>query len=364
MEAMLRADGRNAGLIGTLGTRFAGTTLPSALTTPEALELQGLLAAMVKEGVTDVAMEASSQALDLGRLNACSFSSAIFTNLSQDHLDFHGTMDAYLAAKTKLFSELVRGNRAPILINIDGEAGLTLSSSLSSRPVTYGLKAGADYVAEAVQLAATGVNFRIRHGSQSDEVFCRVPGRFSVYNALAAWAWAEECGVSPQARREALANLAVPGRFESVTDGDFQVIVDYAHTPDGLENVLTAAREITAGRLIAVFGCGGDRDRTKRPLMGAAVAKYADFAFVTSDNPRTEDPEKIIADILPGLRDFTCEKITDRRQAIVSAVRLARAGDTVVIAGKGHEDYQIIGREQFPFDDREEARQALREQKQ
>ncbi|MDR1321493.1 MAG: UDP-N-acetylmuramoyl-L-alanyl-D-glutamate--2,6-diaminopimelate ligase [Gracilibacteraceae bacterium] len=362
IERVALAAGRPAGSIGTLGARFGGQTAPTAHTTPEAAELQGLLAQMAASGVREVAMEVSSQGLDLGRLGGCRFAAAVFTNLTQDHLDYHGTMERYLAAKAELFASLT----APAgfaLLNTDDEAGRRLAALTPCRLATYALDdPAADYRAVNIRQTADGVRFTVRRGLTAEEVFCPVPGRFSVYNALAAWAWGLESGCGAETARRALAGAETPGRFELIRAGQkFRVVVDYAHTPDGLANVLDAAREITSGRLLTVFGCGGDRDRGKRPLMGEAAARRSDHVVLTSDNPRGEAPEAIISDIAPGVRGkgASWEIIPDRRTAIRRAVAMAAAGDTVVIAGKGHEDYQIIGAEKFPFDDREEARLAL-----
>ncbi|MDR1604955.1 MAG: UDP-N-acetylmuramoyl-L-alanyl-D-glutamate--2,6-diaminopimelate ligase [Gracilibacteraceae bacterium] len=361
MAEAVRAAGRPAGLIGTLGARCGGRIVPTEHTTPEAVVLQALLAWMAEEGAREVIMEASSQALDLRRVDGCVFAAAVFTNLTQDHLDYHGDMERYLEAKARLFTALTAPD-AFALLNADSEAGRRLAALTPCRRVTYGLEnPAADYAAGQIRQEAGGVRFVVRRGEEAEELFCATPGRFSVYNALTVWAWGRESGYEPEALRRALA-AGVPGRFETIRAGqDFRVIVDYAHTPDGLDNVLAAAREITTGRLITVFGCGGCRDRGKRPLMGAAAARHSDYIIITSDNPRTEDPEAIISDIEPGVRGKKVywEIIPDRRGAIRRAVALAATGDTVVVAGKGHEDYQIIGEEKFPFDDREEVRLAL-----
>jgi UDP-N-acetylmuramoyl-L-alanyl-D-glutamate--2,6-diaminopimelate ligase len=362
MERAAREAGRPAGLIGTLGARWGERVVPTEHTTPEAVTLQALLAWMAESGARETIMEASSQALDQGRVNGCLFAAAVFTNLTQDHLDYHGDMENYLMAKARLFTALTAPDGFA-LFNADSEAGRRLAALTPCRRVTYGLEnPAADYAAGSIRQEADGVRFTVRRrGETAEELFCATSGRFSVYNALAAWAWGRESGFAPAALRRALA-AGVPGRFETIRAGqNFRVIVDYAHTPDGLDNVLAAAREITAGRLITVFGCGGDRDRGKRPLMGTAAAQWSDYVIITSDNPRTEDPAAIISDIAPGVRDkgTEWEILPERREAIRRAVALAAAGDTVMIAGKGHEDYQIIGREKFPFDDRTEARLAL-----
>ena len=310
-------------------------------------------------------MEGSSHALDLGRVNGCEFDAGIFTNLTQDHLDYHQTMEKYLAAKAKLFSGLHGHKSAKVsVLNGDDPAFQSLKDSSAAPVVSYGLTPGLDYCAGNPEIRPDGVSFQVDFKGKTQQIHFATPGIFSVYNALAAFAWGVERGFAPELVAHALEEIhGVPGRFESIKMGQpFQVIVDYAHTPDGLENVLRTARSFTKGRLITVFGCGGDRDRTKRPIMGKASAEWSDFIIVTSDNPRTEDPLQIIQDIVPGVAGADYVLQPDRREAIFSAVEQAGAGDTVLIAGKGHEDYQIIGKEVHPFDDRLVARDALRRQ--
>lgn len=318
---------------------------------------------MVDKGVNTAVMEVSSHALSLGRVNGCVYSAGIFTNLSQDHLDYHHSMQEYLEAKAILFAGMHQDEQTQFaVLNADDESCRYLKQKAACRTVTYGLNNQADFTAHNIKLSAQGVEFDVRYHGLNSRVFYSTPGKFSVYNALAAFAWGIMAGYNLDTVQRALKKIkGVPGRFQSIRQGQpFLVIVDYAHTPDGLVNVLTAAREITSGRLITVFGCGGDRDRTKRPLMGKAAGELSDYVIVTSDNPRTEDPEKIIEDILPGLKAANYKVVTDRREAIVEACLLAAEGDTVLIAGKGHEDYQIIGTEKIHFDDREEVEKALR----
>lgn len=366
VERIAMKEGKKVGLIGTLGARIAGREIPGSRTTPEAIDLQKLQAEMVDEGVELAVMEVSSHALVLGRVEGCEFDAGIFTNLTQDHLDYHKTMEEYLEAKAKLFSGLTGSKQPKIgVVNGDDPAAETLLKVSAASVVTYGVKAkNLDYRAEEVELTAEGVRFNVQFKGRTQKVHYATPGMFSVYNALAAFAWAVESGREPALVAEALEEIqGVPGRFESVRMGQsFQVIVDYAHTPDGLENVLRTAREFTQGRLITVFGCGGDRDKGKRPKMGTIAAELSDFVLVTSDNPRTEEPREIIKDILVGVTGVEYTALENRREAIESACRLAKPGDTILIAGKGHEDYQIIGKEVFPFDDREVAREALRRQ--
>lgn len=362
VEKIARLGGKKTGLIGTLGARIGDQELPGQHTTPESTEIQKLLADMAAAKVELAVMEVSSHALDLGRVNGCIYQAAIFTNLSQDHLDYHKDMQEYLEAKALLFSGM---NQAPgqfAVLNADDPSYELIKKSAACQVVTYGVDSPADFKAENLQLTDRGANFEVSFQGVKAQVFYSTPGKFSVYNALAAFAWGVTAGYPLKVVIEALAAMkGVPGRFESIRQGQpFLVIVDYAHTPDGLENVLRTAREITTGRLITVFGCGGDRDRKKRPLMGEVAARLSDYLVVTSDNPRTEDPDKIIEDIMPGIGSADHKIIVDRHGAINHACSIALPGDTIIIAGKGHEDYQIIGTEKIHFDDREEVQTALR----
>lgn len=356
--------GKKVGLIGTLGARINGRAIPGERTTPEAIEVQKLLAEMVAEGVNLAVMEVSSHALVLGRVAGCEFDAGIFTNLTQDHLDYHKTMEDYLAAKSLLFSNLkgTKQLKKISILNGDDPVFRELSQASIASVVSYGINNKVDYRAENVEVTPEGVRFQVQFKGTVQEVWYATPGFFSVYNALAAFVWGVERGYPPATVAEALSEIAgVPGRFESVRQGQpFQVIVDYAHTPDGLENVVRTAKSFTKGRLFTVFGCGGDRDRTKRPLMGEVASRGSDFLIVTSDNPRTEDPDQIIKEILTGVAGVEHVALADRREAIWSACRQAKPGDTILIAGKGHETYQIFGKEVHPFDDREVAREALR----
>ncbi|WP_047810787.1 UDP-N-acetylmuramoyl-L-alanyl-D-glutamate--2,6-diaminopimelate ligase [Desulfosporosinus acididurans] len=364
IEKIASHQKQKAGIIGTLGARIDGREIPGDRTTPEAIEVQKLLGEMVSEGVSVAVMEVSSHALDLGRVAGCEFDVGIFTNLTQDHLDYHKTMEEYLNAKSKLFANL-KGEKQPkfSILNGDDPAFLKLVKVSSAPVVSYGIhNQEADYRAEYVQVTADGVLFKVRFEGKIQDITYATPGFFSVYNALAAFVWGVERGYDPKDVAEALAEIpGVPGRFESVRCGQpFQVIVDYAHTPDGLENVVRTARDFTQGKLITVFGCGGDRDRGKRPLMGRVASQESDFLIVTSDNPRTEDPQLIIQEILQGISTTDYLALPDRREAIEKACHMAKPGDTVLIAGKGHETYQIFGTEVHPFDDREVARESLR----
>jgi UDP-N-acetylmuramoyl-L-alanyl-D-glutamate--2,6-diaminopimelate ligase len=364
IERIAIKEGKKVGIIGTLGARISGREIPGSRTTPEAIDLQKLLAEMVDEGVKLAVMEVSSHALVLGRVTGCEFDAGIFTNLTQDHLDYHKTMEEYLQAKAQLFSGLsgLKGPKVGV-VNGDDPASEHLGKVSAVPVVTYGVNSeNLDYKAEEIELKVGGIQFTVSFKGRSEKVVYSTPGMFSVYNALAAFAWGVESGRDPRLVAEALAEIeGVPGRFESVRMGQpFQVIVDYAHTPDGLENVLRTAREFTQGRLITVFGCGGDRDKGKRPKMGTIAAELSDYVLVTSDNPRTEEPREIIKDVLGGVIGVEYSAIENRREAIESACRMAKPGDTILIAGKGHEDYQIIGKDVFPFDDRQVAREALR----
>ncbi|HZK83398.1 MAG TPA: UDP-N-acetylmuramoyl-L-alanyl-D-glutamate--2,6-diaminopimelate ligase [Desulfosporosinus sp.] len=363
IEKIGTMHGKKVGLIGTLGSLIDGREIPGERTTPEAIEVQQLLGEMVAEGVSLAVMEVSSHAMDLGRVAGCEFDAGIFTNLTQDHLDYHKTMSDYLHAKSRLFSSL-EGNKQPkiSILNGDDSSFKALREASAAPVVSYGIDNAVDYRAENVAVSTEGVHFVVRFRGSTQSIQYSTPGIFSVYNALAAFAWGVERGYNPGSVAEALAEIpGVPGRFESIRLGQpFQVIVDYAHTPDGLENVVRTAKGFTKGKLITIFGCGGDRDRGKRPLMAEAASQWSDFVIVTSDNPRTEDPDEIIKEVLAGISGVDYVALRDRREAIWSACRMAKTGDTILIAGKGHETYQIFGTEVHSFDDREVAREALR----
>lgn len=362
VSALYRLRGP-VGLIGTIHNRIGDQVLPVERTTPESSDLQELLHRMADEGVQRVAMEVSSHALSLYRVEGCRFRAALFTNLTQDHLDFHHDMNEYFQAKASLFLRL-EPEAVPV-INIDDPYGARLSRMLGRRAVTYGLKEGALVRAVDPGIGPRGTRFTVESAWGRFPLELRLVGKFNVYNALAAVALGLAEGFSAEEIAQAVSAVeGVPGRFEPVYRGqDFGVIVDYAHTPDGLDNVLLAARKITLGRVIAVFGCGGDRDRTKRPLMGRIGVEKADLAIITSDNPRTEDPLAILEDVEQGVRGVKDAAryviVPDRREAIGRALEEAGTGDIVIIAGKGHEDYQIIGQTKFPFDDRKVAAEKL-----
>jgi UDP-N-acetylmuramoyl-L-alanyl-D-glutamate--2,6-diaminopimelate ligase len=354
VHAVLEAAVGAAGLLGTVGSRVGRVVEPVARTTPESVDLQALLRRMVDAGDRACAMEVSSHALELERVAGVHFAAAGFTNLTQDHLDFHPDMEHYFAAKARLFRD------APGAINIGDPYGRRLAGSAGGPVLTYARgDSDADVRPHAVEIGAGGaIGLIVSTPRGRVPLDVRLRGGFNVENVLCAVALAELLELPHAAVRTGIALVrGVPGRFEAVEAGQpFTVLVDYAHTPDGLSNVLSSAREITMGRLICVFGCGGDRDRGKRPLMGRVARRLADIAIVTSDNPRSEDPEAIIAEIMDGI---PMDAEPDRRAAIERAVGLAREGDVLVIAGKGHEQGQQFADRTLPFDDRTVAQEAL-----
>lgn len=366
VAAVGEAAGERVALTSTVEYRVGDEREKAERTTPESSDTQRLLRRAVSRGCRLAVMESSSQAIDLHRCDELHYAAAVFTNLTRDHLDYHGTMDDYFAAKRRLFDGSLGSRPRASVLNVDDERGARLARELEAEGapvVRYGLGAGAEVTARDVENSLEGT--RLRLVTPGGELSLRSPlvGRPHVYNILAAAGTGLALGYTLETVGRAVETCAgAPGRFERVEHaGDFAVVVDYAHTDDALVNVLRTAREVTRGRVVTVFGCGGDRDRTKRAPMGEAAASLSDVVILTSDNPRTEDPERIFADIEAGLRNTSKPylKIADRREAIRRAVGEARAGDLVVIAGKGHEDYQIVGRETFHFDDKEEARAAL-----
>jgi UDP-N-acetylmuramoyl-L-alanyl-D-glutamate--2,6-diaminopimelate ligase len=360
LYAILAAAGLRPGLLGTIESRVGGERRPAIRTTPEAIDLQRTFREMFDAGDRSCAMEATSHGSELGRLDGVRFSALAFTNLTQDHLDFHETMERYFDAKRRLFVE----RRPPAAVNVGDAYGRRLADELrASRHeplVTFGFADDADVRPEALELSAGGATLR----AAGIALTTRLRGRFNVENVLAAVAVSRLLELPDEAVAAGVEHIrGVPGRLEPVDEGQpFTVLVDYSHKPDALENVLRTARELTERRLICVFGCGGDRDRGKRPLMGRIASELADVAIVTSDNPRTEDPDAIITEILEGVSG-PVEVEPDRRAAIARAIELAADGDVLVIAGKGHETYQEINGEKRPFDDREVAREALRMQR-
>jgi UDP-N-acetylmuramoyl-L-alanyl-D-glutamate--2,6-diaminopimelate ligase len=358
LHSVLEAAGRRPGLLGTVESRIGSERRPAVRTTAEAIDLQRAFRAMLDAGNRSCAMEATSHGSELRRLDGVRFAALVFTNLTRDHLDFHGTMERYFEAKRRLF---VEGEPPPAAVNVDDAYGRRLAEELRTRGaaplLTFGLDEAADLRADDLELDAGGASFR----AAGIDVRTRLPGRFNALNALGTVAAAKLIGLADEEIARGIENLGrVPGRFELVDEGQpFAVVVDYSHKPDALAGVLHAARDLARARVICVFGCGGDRDRGKRPLMGRIASELSDVALVTSDNPRSEEPEAIIGEILAGA-DGDIEVEVDRREAIARAIALAREGDVVVIAGKGHEATQEVRGTLLPFDDREVAREALR----
>ena len=358
--------GLRCGLIGTVRYQIGERILPAARTTPESLDLQELLAQMVNAGCRAAAMEVSSHALAQDRTRGLEWDVAVFTNLTQDHLDFHGTMENYFEAKSKLFTQLdgqQKKRKRVAIINIDDRYGEQLLARNDKKvlQITYGMGARADFRASNYRMEFGGMSYQLDARGKSYLVRVPLIGRFNVANSMAALATANALGIG---LREAVLSLSkspqVPGRLEMVpAKRQFRVFVDYAHTPDALLNVLKTLRELEPRQLIVVFGCGGDRDREKRPLMGQVVDLNADHAIITSDNPRKEDPEEIISEVEKGFRSNRYERITDRAEAIARAISLAHPRDIVLIAGKGHEAYQEFADHTIPFDDIQVARRAL-----
>ena len=360
------AAGEPVAMTGTVEYRLGEERKKAGRTTPEATDMQRLLRQAVEIGCRTAVMECSSQAMDFHRCDELDYAVAVFTNLTRDHLDYHKTMENYWFAKQRLFDGRLGKPPKTSVINVDDPRGVELADRLEREGlgvVRYAVKSDADITARDPEFSLSGMRFRLR--MPNDEIDFRSPlvGPPHIYNTLAAVASGLALGYKVKAITRALEQCTgAPGRFERVPhDGDFAVVVDYAHSDDALLNVLRTARDVTRGRIITVFGCGGDRDRTKRAPMGEAAGSLSDVVILTSDNPRTEDPNQILADAEVGIQKTAkpYEKIPDRREAIHQAVSQARPNDLVLIAGKGHEDYQIIGREVFHFDDKEVAREAL-----
>lgn len=346
------------GLIGTIEYMVGEEKYPATHTTPESLELHKLFATMVRKGCTHVVMEVSSHSLHQDRVYGLEFTAAVFTNLTQDHLDYHGTMENYFQAKKILFDNLPSSSWA--ITNNDDAAGLKIVQGTKASVLTYGVSGGPDVSANNVSLSIDGTTFVLRHHKEELNLHAHLVGRFNVYNILAACSAGIALGIpAPSINRGVASFSSVPGRFERILSPDgWSAIVDYAHTPDALEKCLTTIRDVLpaqgSNKIITVFGAGGDRDKTKRPAMGKVVDALSDVAVVTSDNPRTEDPTAIIDDVLKGIgrkNDLLIEP--DRRRAITNALSMARGGDIVLIAGKGHEDYQVVGKTKHHFNDRE-----------
>jgi UDP-N-acetylmuramoyl-L-alanyl-D-glutamate--2,6-diaminopimelate ligase len=384
LESIFKRAGYAPGVIGTINYRFDHEIISAPNTTPESLDLQRILWEMVKAGTSHVIMEVSSHGLDLDRVYGCHFDGAVFTNFTSDHLDYHKTLEHYFRSKRKLFSEsLMRSQKTGrfAVTNTDDPRGEEIVREIDLPVIRYGIDSSGDVSADQITTTFEGLSCRVRTPKGELSIHSKLMGRFNLYNILAAVATGIGMDIPLQAIRDGVEGIeGVSGRFERVENQKrIHVIVDYAHTHDALERVLLGIRSIQSlGKIITVFGCGGDRDRTKRPLMGAVAGKHSDLAVLTSDNPRTEDPLAIMDEVEKGLKSLPLEewhqgeiggwrskrgylKVPDRREAIRMAIRMAQPLDTVLIAGKGHEDYQIIGKKKFPFDDRVEAKKALEE---
>ncbi|MEK6589450.1 MAG: UDP-N-acetylmuramoyl-L-alanyl-D-glutamate--2,6-diaminopimelate ligase [Nitrospinota bacterium] len=367
INSILGMNGYRTGIIGTIDYRFNGEVIPSSHTTPESLDLQGLLRKMADKGVRYCVMEVSSHSLELERVYGMRFETGIFTNLTQDHLDFHGSLEKYFEAKSRLFRDY---GLKKAVINIDDQYGRRLIRDTGAESVlTYSIGGEADVAARDISVSFNGLHFFIDTPLGGLPIESRLIGRHNIYNILASVSAAILEGLSKESILKGILSVdTIPGRLERIEEGqDFMVLVDYAHTDDAMKNILTTARELPHNKLIVVFGCGGDRDRGKRPLMGKVGVMNSDLAIVTSDNPRGEDPLKIIEEIEHGIKGSGFDdkgmryvKIPDRRKAIEFSVSRASRGDIVVIAGKGHENYQIFGDKRIHFDDREVVREAIK----
>ena len=363
IDSILRASGAQTGLFGTIAYHTPRGEHPAPNTTPESLDLQSFFAEIRDAGGSYATLEASSHALAMDRLWGCHFAAAVFTNLTRDHIDFHKTFENYFEAKRRLFEGTGSGVPDAAVVNTDDEWGKKLIA-MAKKTLTYGLENGADLKAKRLQLSFNGLSFLAQTPNGAIQIESALVGRINVYNILAAIGTAIGLGLPNETIETGIRNLrAVSGRFQSVDRGQpFLVVVDYAHTDDALENLIRTARELNAkGRIITVFGCGGSRDRTKRPIMGELSGRLSDLSILTSDNPRQEDPLKIISDIVVGMQKSGGKYMIepDRAKAIHAAIEEAQAGDIVLLAGKGHEDYQIFADRTIHFDDREEARKAL-----
>ena len=363
IESVLNYIKRKTAVIGTVEIRIDGKKRDidfATSTTPDTIELNQMLKIMADEGCEDVIMEVSSHALELNKVDGIDFKVGVFTNLTQDHLDFHKTMENYCDAKAKLFNMCEIGG-----INKDDSWAKRMIEKASCKVYTYGIDSECDFRAEKIEYLMDRVKFSVKIDGKYVDFELGVAGRFSVYNALACISSMVAMGYDIEDIKNGIKNIkGVPGRIQNIPNNKgFNVIVDYAHTPDGLENIINAVREFTKGRVITVFGCGGDRDRTKRPIMGEIVARLGDIAIITSDNPRSEKPEDILKEIEVGVKPLNKEykMVVDRKEAIKVAIEMAKENDSIIIAGKGHEDYQIIGDKTIHFDDAEVAREILGE---
>ena len=354
IKSIIETAGMRIGVIGTnqniIGDKVL-VTQSTTPTTPNALELQQLFAEMVEGSAECVVMEVSSHALELERVHGCHFDVGVFTNLTRDHLDFHKTMENYLHAKAKLFDISDKG-----VVNFDDDGGKTIAGNSACDILKVGLGDGCDLKALNIKISSRGADFDVDYNGRTYPVHIAIPGKFSVYNAICAMGAALQLGIDMDTIIKGLANASgVVGRVEVVpTDTDYTVIIDYAHTPDGLENIISTVKEFAEGRVITLFGCGGDRDNTKRPIMGEIAGRMSDYSIITSDNPRTEDPVLIVEQIEVGMKktDGKYKVIVDRREAIAYALDNAKKNDVIILAGKGQETYQIIGKEKHDFDER------------
>ncbi|WP_346873690.1 UDP-N-acetylmuramoyl-L-alanyl-D-glutamate--2,6-diaminopimelate ligase [Clostridium sp. UBA5988] len=351
LKGILEAKGYKVGLIGTIANYIGNKEIHTEKTTPESLELQQLFKDMVDSDIDYCVMEVSSHSLDLDRVYGIEFSQGIFTNLTQDHLDFHKTFENYFNAKSKLFKICKHS-----VVNVDDSYGIKLLEKINSRVTTYSIEKESDLKGTDINLESTGIIFNLKGNEKTYKVQLPIPGRYNVYNALGCIGAALDEGIDMDTIIEGLSKVTVPGRCENLTLGmnlGFQVIRDYSHTPDSLKNILENLRELTKGKLICIFGCGGDRDRTKRPIMGEIGTELSDIAIITSDNPRSEDPYMILEDIKAGVEKSNYKLIENRREAIKTALLLGEKDDIIVIAGKGHETYQILKNETIHFDEKE-----------
>lgn len=364
VRSILQHFCKKVGLIGTISIDMGGTKVESSRTTPESLDLQRIFNDMVYNDIEYGVMEVSSHSLELGRVDQCTFQIGVFTNLTQDHLDFHGDFENYRKAKEKLFYKTTKAN----IINIDDEHGRIICRRLKDSDVsliTYGIDEKADIMAKDIEINDSGIRFRLITPDYETIIKSSIPGKFSVYNSLAAASVAYAEGIDKEIICRGIEEAGfVPGRSEVLSlDKPYKIIIDYAHAPDGLENILKAINLYAKARIITVFGCGGDRDKTKRPIMGEIAGRLSDFAIITSDNPRSEDPDAIISQIEEGIRNTNCDYICieNRKNAIRHAMMMAKASDIILLAGKGHETYQVLKDRVIDFDEREIVKELLRE---
>lgn len=359
IKAILEEKGYKVGLIGTIANYIGQEEIHTDKTTPESLELHQLFSEMIEKGVNYCVMEVSSHSLELHRVYGIEFVEGIFTNLTRDHLDFHKTFDNYFKAKAKLFSMSKNS-----IINVDDSYGKSIVEMVNKNITTYSIEEPSDLTGENLKLHSRGIEFKLNYNNEEVFIKLSIPGKYNVYNALGCIGATLNEGIDIYTIKAALEKVTVPGRCEIITMNsnlNFDVIIDYSHTPDSLENILNNVREFTKGRLICVFGCGGDRDRTKRPIMGKIGGDLSDYAIITSDNPRTEDPNGILKEIVQGIESNNYEVIENRRDAIKRAIEIAEKGDIIVVAGKGHETYQILKDKTIDFDERKVVAEIIKE---